>query len=197
MKKIKPQQIQRRKFIKNTLALGAAMAMPDFITKAVAHPAAPRIAPALPWQREIPLRVAAKSVNIEATLNARSPLPGGRAEGAMSINNLKMRTTIWGPADRITVSLTKNNVWDRRVNWYEPPTLEEITAGAFSPVNENFVGHTSASLRPTNLGWLDKDKGAVDPYRKPIRYPFPCLKPVGQIIVGMDALKGADKPTLS
>jgi hypothetical protein len=194
MKKVKGQDIKRRKFIKNTLALGAAMAMPGTLAKLAAK-SRPSTAQALPWQREMLLREAAKSVKIESVLNPKSPLPGNNA--AMSINNMKMRTTMWGPPDRITVSLTKNNVWDRRVNWYKPPTLEEITEGAFSPVNADFVGHTSASLRPTNLGWLDKDKGAVDPYRKPIRYPFPCLKPVGQIIIGMEALSGAAAPTLS
>jgi len=182
--------MKRRKFLETSFAIGAVMSVPPFLSKAVATPA-----PVLPWKREIPLREAAKSVKIESVLNSKSPLPANNA--AMSINNMKMRTTMWGPPDRITVSLTKNNVWDRRINWYEPPTLEEITEGAFAPMNADFVGHTSASLRPTNLGWLDKNKGAVDPYRKPIRYPFPCLKPVGQIIIGMDALKGADAPALS
>lgn len=195
MKKIKGHEIKRRKFLKTTFALGAAIAMPKFITKTIAGTKLSESAvPVLPWEREIPLREAAKAVKIESVLNPKSPLPGNNA--AMSINNMKMRTTMWGSPDRITVSITKNNVWDRRINWYEPPTLEEITEGAVAPINTDFLGHTSASLRPTNLGWLDKNKGAIDPYRKPIRYPFPCLKPVGQIIIGMDSLKGAEVPTL-
>ena len=52
----------------------------------------------------------------------------------MAINNLKMRTTIWGPPERITISLTKNNVWDRRLHYFEAPTLKEIIEGAFAPV---------------------------------------------------------------
>ncbi|HZF00352.1 MAG TPA: hypothetical protein VE344_00475 [Methylomirabilota bacterium] len=144
----------------------------------------------LPWLREMPLREAAQSVTFESTLNPTDPLPGP----SMSINNLKMRTTIWGPPDRITISLTKNNVWDRRVNWYDTPTLEEITEGAFSPANKDYVGIQPTTLRPKNLGWLRKEGGEIDPYRKPVRYAFPCLKPVGQIVFGIDAMAGTPEP---
>src|SRR5208283_240449 len=74
----------------------------------------------LPWQREMPLREAARTVVLESTLNPTNPQPdnGGEPFGgpSMTINKLKMRTTIWGPPDRITISLTKNNVWDRRLH---------------------------------------------------------------------------------
>lgn len=146
--------------------------------------------PLLPWEREIPLREAAQSAGFESTLNPTNPLPGP----SMAINNLKMRTTIWGPPSRITISLTKNNVWDRRVNWYEAPTLKDITEGAFSAVNKDYVGTQPTTLRPKNLGWLRKEGGEMDPYRRPVRYAFPCLKPVGQIILGMDPLDGAPAP---
>src|ERR1039458_158582 len=119
----------------------------------------------LPWQREVPLREAAQSVVLAGTLNPTNPLPGA----SMCINNLKMRTTIWGPPDRITISLTKNNVWYRRRIWYEAPTLEEITEGAFSPANKDYEGIQPSTLRPKNLGWLRKEGGEIDPYRKPVR----------------------------
>jgi len=273
----------------------------------------------LPWQREIPLREAAKSIVIESKLNPADP-----DRGAMSINNLKMNTTLWGPTNRITISLTKNNVWDRRLHEFKAPTLQEITEGAFSPANKYYVGvkeiqsylfdkidfndfrtlagklikkadpvslfvnsklsddlkaslakylasgnhsleqeqvlmtylatelnnvvggesiytpsrfndiilrsttedllktkptgidlmtlnrclledaypkeisrRPGNSLRPFDLGWLTKEGGSVDPYRYPMRYAFPCLKPVGQIIVGIDQLTGAESPTVS
>ena len=146
----------------------------------------------LPWQREMPLKEAAQYVVVNGTLNPTNP-----NSGAMGINNLKMRTTLWGSPDRITISLTKNNVWDRRINWYEAPTLNEITEGAFSSVNADYVGIMPTTLRPKNLGWLDKKLGAIDPYRQPIRYAFPCLKPVGQIILGIDPLAGANAPSIT
>src|SRR5208283_1600564 len=89
----------------------------------------------LPWQREIPLRGAAKSIVIESELNPTDP-----DRGAMSINSLKMHTTLWGPTNRITISLNKNNVWDRRLHEFKAPTLQEITEGAFSPANKYYVG---------------------------------------------------------
>jgi hypothetical protein len=273
----------------------------------------------LPWQREIPLREAAKSVVIQSKLNPTDP-----DRGAMIINNLKMNTTLWGPTNRITISLTKNDVWDRRLHEFKAPTLQEITEGAFSPANKYYVGvkeiqsylfdkvdfrdfmiltdklikkadpvsvfvnsklsaglkasitkylesgdrsleqqqvlmtnlatelnsvvegeliYTSDrfkeillrsdteellkknpvgtdlmtlnrylledafpkeiwrkpgySLRELDLGWLTKEGGSVDPYRYPMRYAFPCLKPVGQIIVGIDQLTGAESPIVS
>lgn len=156
----------------------------------------------LPWQREIPLRQAAQSVFLQSPLETNSPYPTMTPFGgtdALTINNLKMRTMIWGAPDRITISLTKNDVWDRRLNprSLEVHTLQEITDGAFSPANNDYVGRDRTTLRPKDLGYLKKDGGAFDPYRDPIRYPFPSLKPVGQIILGIDALAGASAPLVS
>ena len=274
----------------------------------------------LPWDREVPLREAAKSVTIQGVLNPNDP---GR--GAMSINNLKIHSVIWGPPDRITISINKNNVWDRRLHDFPAPTLQEITEGAFSPANSDYIGvkeidsipfadvdfldlptfarklaekpdavsafvsgkldeKTAASLaayraakpgdlqakralldnlvtslnaivygpslydaklfegvqlrpetralletnpqrrelahlnrllledafpfpeisrkpgnatRSLDLGWLRKEGGSYDPYRYPMRYAFPCLKPVGQIILGIDPLAGASAPRVT
>ena len=77
------------------------------------------------------------------------------------------------------------------------PTLQDITEGAFSTTNKDYVGVKGNSLRPLDLGWLRKEGGPVDPYRKPMRYAFPCLKPVGQIIIGIDNLAGARAPSLT
>jgi hypothetical protein len=191
-------KIKRRSFMKTSLVAGTAIAVPGLLAE-MAPSAAAQTAP-LPWEREIPLKEAAKSVNIESTLIATGPMgnSGGLfGSGGMSVNNLKMRTMMWGPPERITVSMNKNNVWDRRLHLFKAPTIEEITEGAFAPVNADYVGFLGNSLRPKDLGWLTKEGGSHDPYREPIRYAFPCLKPVGQIILGIDALAGAAAPTLS
>jgi hypothetical protein len=156
----------------------------------------------LPWQREAPLREAARSVALENTLNPTNPLPdsgGFGAGGGMTINNLKMRTTLWGPPDRITISLNKNNVWDRRLNTrsLEAPTLQEITEGAFSPKNKGFEGKAPDCQRPAGYGYLLKEGGFYDGYRQPVEYPMPCMKPVGQIILGIDPLAGAAAPKVT
>ncbi len=204
--------MKRRNFIKTSLAVGAGLSVPNLLTTLLAKPAQPAAtastpaSAALPWQREVPLREAAKSIFFENTLNPTDPLPdsGEYFTGpSMSVNNLKMRTTIWGTADRITVSLNKNNVWDRRLNArsLEAPTLEEITAGAFAPVNQDYVGidtrPSSINLRPKSYGYLRKEDGYYDPYRQPYEYPFPCMKPVGQIILGMDPMSGAKAPQVT
>jgi hypothetical protein len=189
--------MKRRNFIKSSLVAGAALAVPDVLTGLAAHAEAEQT---LPWQREIPLREAAKSITLEGMLNAGGPSGGfgqGGGGAASSINNLKMRTAIWGPPERITISLNKNNVWDRRLHAYQAPTLQEITEGAYAPVNENYIGRQQRCLRPRDYGWLWKEGGSHDPYREPIRYAFPCLKPVGQIILGIDSLAGAAAPRLT
>ena len=72
----------------------------------------------LPWEREISLWEAAQSAKIQKPVNPTNPMPSwnksNRFGNTMTITSLKMQTTLWGPSDRITVSLTKNNVWDRR-----------------------------------------------------------------------------------
>jgi hypothetical protein len=203
--------MKRRHFIKTSFAAGATLALPGFLTKLAAQEASleklpsavASQTPTLPWEREISLREAAKSVFLQGVLDPRNPQPdygGNPFNGpAMTVNNLKMRTTIWGPPDRVTISLTKNDVWDRRLNLrsLQAPTLQEITDGAFAPVNKDYVGVEGTSLRPKDLGYLRKEGGSYDPYRDPIRYAFPCLKPVGQIILGIDPLAGATAPQLS
>lgn len=103
----------------------------------------------------------------------------------------------WGPPDRVTISLIKNNVWDRRINIraLEAPTLQEIIDGAFSPANQGYEGKARDCQRPGGYGYLLKGGRFYDPYREPIEYPMPCLKPVGQIIIGMDPLTEATPPT--
>lgn len=155
----------------------------------------------LPWEREMPLGKAAQSVTIEGTLHPNDPRPdfGGEPFNgpSMAVTNLKMRSTIWGPPDRITVSLNKNDVWDRRLHEFRVPTIQDLTDGAFAKLNENYTGIEGNSLRPKDLGWLWKEGGSHDPYRSPMRYAFPSLKPVGQIILAIDALAGAEAPRLS
>ncbi len=192
-------KMKRRSFIKTSLAASAALAVPDLLTGLAA--CAQTELQTLPWQREMPLREAVKSVALEGVLNPTHPQAGAFDQGgegyAAPINNLKMRTAIWGPPERITISINKNNVWDRRLHEFKAPTIQEITEGAFAPINENYVGRQQRCLRPRDLGWLWKEGGSHDPYREPIRYAFPCLKPVGQIILGIDSLAGAVAPRVS
>lgn len=184
--------------MKHSIALAFLVA----IVAGAGLPASAQQGQKLPWEREIPLREAARSVFLTNTLNPTDPLPDRNSfpvGKAMAINNLKMRTTLWGPPHRVTISLTKNNVWDRRVNprGLEAPTLQQIFAGAYSPANKGYAGKHPISQRPWGYGYLLPESGFYDPYRQPIEYPMPCLKPVGQIILGMDPLAGATAPVVT
>ena len=184
------------------MTLSTTSLLQAVICLAVTGPALAAPTQRLPWEREIPLREAARSVTIDNTLNPTDPLPDRNSYPlgkAMAINSLKMRTTLWGPPERVTISLTKNNVWDRRVNprGLEAPTLQEIIDGAYAPANKDFKGVANDCQRPWGYGYLLKEGGFYDPYRQPHEYHMPCLKPVGQIIMGMDPLAGAEAPTIT
>ncbi len=66
-----------------------------------------------------------------------------------------------------------------------------------SPKNAGFVGKEPNSQRPRGYGYLLKDGGFYDAWRQPLEYPSPCMKPVGQIIMGMAPLAGATPPTVT
>jgi TAT (twin-arginine translocation) pathway signal sequence len=114
-------KIKRRNFIKSSLAAGASLAVPNLVTELAA--VAQDMPQGLPWQREIPLREAAKSVVLEGALNAQGPeaggFGGGGGVGATTINNLKMKTAIWGlrreslSASRRTMSGTAGSTTTR------------------------------------------------------------------------------------
>jgi hypothetical protein len=100
----------------------------------------------------MPLRKATESAFIKNVFNPTNPqldYGGYPFNGpAMAINNLKMRTTIWASPDRVTISLNKNNVWDRRLHEFKAPTLKDITEEVFEPINKNIVNVNEKSLRP-------------------------------------------------
>jgi hypothetical protein len=83
-------KMKRRGFIKASFAAGAALAAPNLLAELIAP--SEDHSQVLPWQREIPLREAAKSVTLESVLNPTNPQPayGGEPNSgfAMPINNL-------------------------------------------------------------------------------------------------------------
>lgn len=146
-----------------------------------------------PWNREPALKEAAKSVVIEGTLDPRDPSAGGPEDRGYVLSNPQVRSQLWGTADRLTVSLLKTDVWDRRYGSAPTVTLEQIKAGVDSPANQGFDDMPPHQRRPVR-GYLLPQGGRFDPYACWNAYPFPCQKPVGQIILGMDGLGGAPAP---
>ena len=90
---------------------------------------------------------------------------GGK--GGLWMGNAELALSLWGPPGKITCSVKKTDVWDRR--FFPDPviTLEEYLS---KPYDNPY----------TNLGY----------YAYSV-YTFPCPKPVGQIIVMVPDLEGA------
>jgi hypothetical protein len=149
------------------------------------------------------LRELAATAVVTGKLQAGSPQPDRDAwpvGPAMTVTSLGMRTTLWGPPDRPTLSIMRNDVWDRRTVKLHVPTLAEITEGAFAPANRSLPDlPATGSTRPASLGWLVPTGGYTDPFRpgQRKRYPFPCQKPVGQVIIQLDGLGAAGPVSLA
>ncbi len=79
--------------------------------------------------------------------------------------------------------------------WVPPLTLKQIHEGAFSPRNKGFDDQIPGESRPM-YGVLVPEGGRREPYAYWRAYAFPCQKPVGQVIIGMDDMEGAEPPTL-
>lgn len=149
----------------------------------------------LPWQREQSLKDAAAAVTIEADLDPQCPQPAGEPipGRAFLLSNPSMKASLWGPPDRITLSLMKTDVFDRRCAPATPVTLAQIREGAYAPKNAGFDDMPLDQRSPVQ-GYLLPSGGRVDPYAGWNAYPFPCEKPVGQIILGLDDLAEGASP---
>jgi hypothetical protein len=154
----------------------------------------------LPWNREVPLREAASSTFMEGVLSVTGPVgrtqggPGQRGGGGITITNPDIKSSVWGPSNRITVSMNKSDIYDRRMKFPRLVTLDEIRKGAFAPINKNNVPVHHDTTRPID-GYLMPGGGRSDPYYECWQaYPFPCMKPAGQIILMLDGLEEAPAP---
>ena len=103
---------------------------------------------------------------------------------AVNLGTRTLKIGLWGPPEALTLSLAKTDVFDRRRACEPPLTLEEIRQGAFDPANEPPAGH-KVPLRG-DMGYLVPGGGRAERYASWDAYPFPCPKPVGQVIVKAD-----------
>src|SRR3954464_11852854 len=84
----------------------------------------------LPWEREQPLREAARDVTIVSPLDPQQPAQGANV-GRNTLSNEQVRAALWGPSERVTLSLLKTDVWDRRYGIAPTLTVADIRAGAY------------------------------------------------------------------
>ena len=126
------------------------------------------------FQGETPLKT------IAATVERELVLPG--YPGGTRLHTPDMQGTIWGRAGQATLSLLKTDVIDRRIIARKPRTLAQIVKGAFSEANRDLDDMPHHGLVRSTWGVLDENGGRRDDEMWSQVYPFPCQKPVGQII---------------
>ena len=129
------------------------------------------------WSQQQPLWEAAQDVVDRHVLPRSDPQPVGTWMGgtALPMHNGELKVSLWGPPERLTFSLGKTDVWDRRYFPEKPLTLEEIREHCFrDDYAQNPLGKHFESLNA---------------------YDFPTPKPVGQLILLMPDLEGAEQPT--
>lgn len=142
------------------------------------------------WDLEPSLWEIAQSVTMTQPVPASNPQPEGLTPPmqvpAIDLGTRKLKAGLWGPPERLTLSLGKSDVWDRRrLAWEKPLTLSEIREGAFSPRNAGVSGYRNYPL---------PEGGSGERYRS-WDAPFPCQKPVGQAILLCPELAGAAAPS--
>jgi len=123
----------------------------------------------------------------------RQPLPrhpqiaacffGPASAPAVDLCTLKMRVSLWGPPDQLTLTLGKNDVWDRRRTWERPYPLGQVWAGAFAECNAGEPKDQKVQPGQEDMHYLHPQGGYHNPYPGGDAYPFPSPKPVGQAIL--------------
>lgn len=128
------------------------------------------------WDREPSLWEMAQQTIDTNLIPAGDPQPiGSWIEGtAINLSNQSIKAGLWGPADRLTISLGKTDVWDRRTPFPAALTLKELQDGFMDPSNID---------RPLPGDGHYVKGGGVDVRYRWMDSRSPCSKPVGQVVV--------------
>lgn len=124
--------------------------------------------------------------------------PGGMGGSIMGehprITSRTTKAAVWGGCENLTLSLLKTDVIDRRYVDKDHFTMQDLIDGAFSEANQNLNDMPLAGMTRPDFAVLDKRGGRYNHAIWSEIYPFPCQKPVGQIILKADSLKGGEQP---
>ena len=96
---------------------------------------------------------------------------------ALNVSSPSLKLSLWGPPHRITLSINKPDVWDRRMIREPVVTLKEIREGAFC---EAFASEDES--QPFLEGYPSPSGVRAEGYRGWFAYDSPVPKPVGQLI---------------
>lgn len=139
------------------------------------------------FAREKPLVEIAQTQTNRYVLDAQRP-------NVTSASSLTTRSCIWGPADNITISMLKTDVIDRRYVDKDHYTMNDIIEGAYSEANKDLNDMPMAGMTRPSFFSLDKRGGRYNHGLWSEVYPFPCQKPVGQVIIKVPDFKGKPQP---
>lgn len=109
--------------------------------------------------------------------------PGNTEQPAVDLCTRKLRVSLWGPPDRLTLTLGKNDVWDRRRAWDPPFPMGQVWAGAFAECNVGEPKDQQVQPYCEDSHYLHPHGGYHSPYPGVDAYLFPAPKPVGQAIL--------------
>lgn len=139
------------------------------------------------WNREPSFWELAQEVT-QRQLLPRHPqikacFPEAAEQPAVDLCTRKLRISLWGPPDRLTLTLGKNDVWDRRRAWDRPFPMGQVWAGAFAECNAGEPKHQKVQPSREDAHYLHPHGGYFNPYAGASAYLFPSPKPVGQAIL--------------
>lgn len=142
----------------------------------------------------VSLREIAQGVYIERILSKDDPQTDDLwyCGKGCNISTPVLKASLWGPAERITVSLSKPDVWDRRVLHEKVVTLDEIKRGAFHPAFAK-EKNTTWTVYPGHMG---ADGVRREGYLSWHAYDSPTPKPVGQIVLQVPDFAGCAAPKI-
>ncbi|GHT47001.1 hypothetical protein FACS189440_06310 [Bacteroidia bacterium] len=140
------------------------------------------------FAKEKTLKEMAKTRTSTRKLNPLQP------DRSMSTSSLTTRAALWGGADNITISMLKTDIIDRRYIDKDHYTMADIIEGAYSEANKDLNDMPMAGMTRPSFASLDKRGGRYNHGLWSEIYPFPCQKPVGQVIIKAPDFKGTAAP---
>ena len=141
------------------------------------------------FAKEKTLKEIAKESSSSRRLNPLYP------SNTMTTSSLTTRTGIWGGADNVTISMLKTDIIDRRYIDKDRQTMADLIEAAYSEANKDLNDMPMAGMTRPSFASLDKRGGRYNHGIWSEIYPFPCQKPVGQIIIKSPDFKGQQPPT--
>jgi hypothetical protein len=93
------------------------------------------------WKNEPDLVEIAHTQTIQRLVSKGNPQPVGLngSDGNPNLSNPKMKISLWGPPDQLTLSISKNDVWDRRRGFDNEVTLQQLKDSYMSEANKNVI----------------------------------------------------------